>query len=162
MAKRHQIYWIVPIIVTAQNLSGLNWFYWHRSSRNKLDSTHHSYTSDFFWNLLSRYQKYFPWLNPGFSTEKRTMVVCKNFFTSLTIFYSHKHKSLQDKIWGAAIGDFQKYRHHLMLKKLHMRPYMVMKRRCVWNITLLLILTMYNKFILCSILPLSIMFLFLH
>ena len=35
----------------------------------------------------------------------------------------------------AVVWDFQNCQHHLMFKKLNMRPYMVTKRRCVWNKT---------------------------
>ena len=41
--------------------------------------------------------------------------------------------SLLDEVGCMVIGDFQMDQHHLMLKDLHARPYMVTKRCSVWN-----------------------------
>ena len=49
---------------------------------------------------------------------------------------------LDNKVGCVVIGDFQKSAY---VKKLHLRPYMATKRRCVWNITFLLVSTQWNN-----------------
>ena len=49
-----------------------------------------------------------------------------------------KGPNLSNPLGGAEIGNFQNCQHHLMLRKVHMRPYVVTKIRCVWNKTFLL------------------------
>ena len=51
---------------------------------------------------------------------------------------------------------------HLMLKELHMRPYIVTQGRCVWNKTFLLGPIVWNKVISCFTSPLFIMFLYMR
>ena len=61
--------------------------------------------------------------------------------------------TLLDKVMSRNQWHIGVQEHHLMLKELHMRPYMVTKRRCVWNKTFLLGPIVWNKVISYFISP---------
>ena len=71
-------------------------------------------------------------------------------------------KPLLDKVMSHNQCHIGPHQHHLMLKELDMRPYMVTKRRYVQNKTFLLGPIVWNKVILCCISPLFIMFLYIR
>ena len=105
---------------------------------------------------------YTHWSSPDPGPVQCEYAIIASNHVSTSWEYDEKWASilLLDKVGCVVIGDFQMDQHHLMLKELHMRPYMVTKRRCVWNKTFLLGPIVWNKVISCFISPLFIMFLY--